>query len=210
MAPFRGRCNMNRLPLITFILFIIATLIVVTCQAMGISEYNARYETLHLLNTKISGMPPVSQSSIDIAMKLYAIKRPPSCKHPVLGKILELGEISGHPLSSTRIITMGKNAFTSWGMLGSVLSHEIEVHCNQTFILASILDAIDEKYEEFNKTYKPPSSPMLVLVPKVYYGLWLMEQEAYSYQIKYAARFGLTEKEVNSIRYTRDYLYPPR
>jgi len=203
---------MNKLPLVTFIVFMVVLLAVSCGQAFDLYVYNSTYELLQKQKVKILGVPEVSQTNIDRAMVLYSIKSKPWCKYPVLVDPIDgiMGYIGGHPLSSTRIIHITGYAFTSWGMLGAVLAHEIEVHCNQSFIKASILDAVDELLSDLKRSQELPRSAMLVRVAPVYYGTWLTEREAYSYQIENAERFGLTKQEVESIRSTRDFLYPPR
>jgi hypothetical protein len=203
---------MNRLSLVAFAVFMVVLFAVSCGQAFDLYVYNSTYELLHKQKVKIPGVPDVSQASIDKAMVLYSIKSKPWCKYPVLVEDIEdiMGYIGGYPFSSTRIIGITGRAFTSWGMLGSVLAHEIEVHCNQSFIKANILDAIDVLLGDLIRSQEPPKSAMLVRVAPVYYGTWLTEREAYSYQIESAERFGLTKQEVESIRFTRDFLYPPR
>lgn len=135
----------------------------------------------------IYGVPQVSQESIDIAMENFEIQVPMLTLYPKLDTDMDeeaLGLAHVFPLIHTCIPTIGPGAFTSWGKLGAILAHEIEVHCNQNWWKA-ITDKI------FNED------------PKA-----MLEREAYTYMILDSKRFHLTTYEQASILYTMLSLYP--
>ena len=129
--------------------------------------------------------PPLTQDSIDLALVLFNIKVPPGAKIPSFDANLADRGITvqrgvGHPYE----ITIGPAAFTSWGMLGSTLAHEIEVHCNQNFVFIRLLDLIGLE------------------------GTNLAEREAYTFEYQHAVRFKLSASELSSIQDTMEFYYP--
>ena len=78
-------------------------------------------------------------------------------------------------------VILGPGAFTSWALLGSTLGHELEVHARQNISYAQ------------DRTERDLPG-----------GLFLIEVEAYLYEIKNKERFGTTEDELN--RYVRRWL----
>jgi hypothetical protein len=86
-------------------------------------------------------------------------------------------------MSKTKVF-VGPTAFSSWGMLGSTLAHEVEVHCRQNFPLIVLKDQLGLD------------------------GTVEAEREAYEYEIQNAGRFGLDHRDQNLIAATVEYYYP--
>jgi hypothetical protein len=130
--------------------------------------------------------PIPSQRDIDLAMKMFSIRTHKHVVGPTYNKNLsDRGITKGTIDSPTRIVEIGPSAFSSWGMLGSTLAHEIEVHANQSFAKILALDAA------------AANQP----------GTQAAEVEAYRYELKCKDRFGLTNTEVWLIEDTLKYYY---
>jgi hypothetical protein len=139
------------------------------------------------VNPKLPGIPPVSQESIDIAVKSFKIKIPWNTFHPKLDKQMSrniLGLSYTNALLNYCVVTIGPQAFESWGQLGTTLAHEIEVHCNQNHVQA-VWDTINNR------------SPITRL-----------EREAYTYTLLSERRFYLTDREYMGILMVMEYHYP--
>ena len=133
-------------------------------------------------------IPEKGMESVKIAIDRFNIKIPenvtliyynPNNKED---RAVTLARIDG-----ARHVYVTDMAFTSWGMLGATLLHELEVHCVQdmSFVWDKSMDKHTKK--SIIASY---------------------EREAYNYEISNANRLGLTEKEIRSIIYTRNKLYP--
>lgn len=132
--------------------------------------------------------PVPSQEDIDLAMELYSIRSHKHVVGPRYNKSLhDRGTTQGTIDSPIRIVEIGPSAFSSWGMLGSTLAHEIEVHANQSFIKIAAQDAVG-----------PGNS-----------GTLEAETEAYNYELKCKDRFGLSKTEVWLIQETLKEYYGP-
>jgi len=132
-----------------------------------------------------SEQPAYSQKSIDLAMQLFAIEVPSSAKPPIFDPNLrDRGITARRGWSGKAEVRIGPAAFSSWGLLGSTLAHEIEIHCGQSFFMISMLDAIGLD------------------------GTSLAEREAYLHELQHAPRFNLTEIDQRLIAETLDYYYP--
>jgi hypothetical protein len=131
------------------------------------------------------GRPVPGQEAIDQAMETYSIAKPDDADHPIFDPELK---DRGLTVKSTWLgktqVYIGPSAFTSWGMLGSTLAHEIEVHCRQNFPVIFMRDQLG-----LNGTAEA-------------------EREAYRYEIQNAARFGLSGRDTNLIAATVEYYYP--
>jgi hypothetical protein len=129
--------------------------------------------------------PQPTQASIDYALMLFDIHIPENVKHPVYDpeladRGLTVQKGIGHPFE----VRLGPTAFTSWAILGSTLSHEIEVHCRQEFALIRLLDLMGMN------------------------GTLYAERVAYQYEISQAKRFKLSRSEQFSIADTVEFYYP--
>ena len=82
------------------------------------------------------------------------------------------------------LLLNGPVAFESWALLGSTLAHEIEIHCEQSFLLIRLMDTVG------------------------FSGTLSAEREAYMHEISNRERFNLSEYEIANIRNTMNYFYP--
>lgn len=129
--------------------------------------------------------PSPSQESIDIAMVLFNITLPPGTKYPSFDPYLEdRGVTILQGWGDNFEVKVGPAAFESWGLLGSTLAHEIEVHCRQSFALIRIKDLLRLD------------------------GTLMAERDAYLHELRHAERFYLGESEKASIRATMEFYYP--
>lgn len=129
--------------------------------------------------------PEISQNSIDRAIELFSIKMPKGVEWPLLDlSIQDRGVTILDGYSGEMRVLIGPGAFSSWAILGSTLSHELEVHCRQNFGLVRFLDFIG------------------------FDGTTMAEREAYQHEIEHAIRFGLTRSEISGIQDTMDFFYP--
>lgn len=131
-----------------------------------------------------AGQPSFSQDSIDRAMDLFEIDVPANVQWPTIDPdLLDRGVTIIDPMGH-RTIRIGPAGFASWGILGSTLAHEVEVHGTQSFLWIKGLDRLGLD------------------------GTALAEREAYLHEIKGASRFGLSRSEVQGIRETMNFYYP--
>lgn len=133
----------------------------------------------------VSDSPILGQAAIDQAMAMFQLRLPRNAEWPLFdGELSDRGlTVKSSWLEKSRV-SIGPSAFSSWAMLGSTLAHEIEVHCQQNFPLIFLGDKLGFK------------------------GSFYAEREAYEYEIRNAARFGLSEHDKNLIAATMDYYYP--
>lgn len=126
-----------------------------------------------------------SNESIENAMHIYGIDSPRNVERPSLNRNIEdRGLTYGFGLSGFKKVDIGPPAFVSWGVLGSTLAHELEVHCNQSFFLIWVAELLG-----FNASHEA-------------------EREAYSYEVNNYLRFGLDMNEKDQINVTREFFYP--
>jgi hypothetical protein len=129
--------------------------------------------------------PPVTQSAIDLALQLYGIEVPATAEHPTLDLALaDRGLTTRGALMDKAIVTIGPAAFTSWGLLGSTLAHELEVHCRQNFLFIHVMDLVGLD------------------------GTGEAERQAYQHELRNAHRFGLDIVDSELIADTMNYYYP--
>ncbi|KAB8029117.1 hypothetical protein [Fluviispira multicolorata] len=145
--------------------------------------------------------PLKNNQSIKLAMALFSIDKNKNVIHPIYDPTLEYrGLTLGKVFSEKRLVYIGDSAFESWGLLGSTLAHEVEVHGKQSFIKIEFINFLYQvlinirnylfKYEhkiEYNN-----------------YGTYLAEREAYNYEIKNKNRFLLNQNEEKSLKAIRD------
>jgi hypothetical protein len=133
-------------------------------------------------------MPPeMTQESIDLAMKIFAIKLPANTSHPTFDPALkDRGLTVSHPLSGDISVTIGPAAFENWALLGSTLAHEVEIHCRQPLLLVMIADFLGVD------------------------GTGIAEREAYRYELANQERFKLDSWDARAIEDTMNHFYPER
>ena len=120
-----------------------------------------------------------------MAIEMFGIEIPPSALHPEFDAQLEDRGLTTRATFMDRAkVTIGPAAFSSWGLLGSTLAHELEVHCNQSFAVIWLLDLMRMD------------------------GVAVAEREAYQYEIAGANRFSLDASDVQLISETVEYYYP--
>ncbi|EFX59978.1 hypothetical protein DAPPUDRAFT_346066 [Daphnia pulex] len=129
--------------------------------------------------------PPMTQESIDIALKMFAIEVPDTATHPRLDLNLEdRGLTTLNGWGSKLDVTLGPAAFSSWALLGSTLAHELEVHCLQNFFVIRVKDILGLK------------------------GTDEAEREAYLHELANSNRFHLNQNDKINIKATMEYYYP--
>ncbi len=132
-----------------------------------------------------SSPAPMTQESIDLALKMFAIEVPPTATAPRLDLNLEdRGLTTLNGWGSKLDVTIGPAAFSSWALLGSTLAHELEVHCLQNFFVIRVKDALGLK------------------------GTDQAEREAYMHELANSNRFHLKQSDQINIKATMDYYYP--
>jgi hypothetical protein len=157
--------------------------------------------------------PELNQESVELAMEIFAIRRPATVDGPSLNETLEdRGLTTGGLILPHKEVTVGPTAFTSWAILGSTLAHEIEVHVAQSFFRIVATDYLIN-WSMSARRLAGKVIPVLKPSAKESFendGTWKAEREAYMYEIRNAKRFGLTDEELNSIWRVMDYYYPVR
>ena len=129
--------------------------------------------------------PEWSQESVDVAMAMYGIKTPSHVEAPEFDANLEdRGVTIMNGWGQKLQVKVGPAAFESWALLGSTLAHEIEIHCEQSFLLIRILDSVG------------------------FSGTLSAEREAYMHEIVNKDRFKLSQFEIDNIKNTMNYFYP--
>ncbi len=159
------------------------------CIFLARKELDHREHFAHVIreNTPQPPMskPPMSQESVDLAMKMFAIEIPEGASYPRFDPDLEdRGLTTMNGWGKELEVTVGPAAFTSWALLGSTLAHELEVHCRQSFFLIRVKDMMG-----LNGTDQA-------------------EREAYLYELTNSERFHLKTADQLNIRATMDYYYP--
>lgn len=196
-----------------------ASFFVLMVSAIGVNvAENLRYENFkeELKQVEIllpTSQPSVTQESIDFAVALFSIDVQQTVKGPKLdSKLEDRGLTTGGVLSLQRSVTIGPAAFTSWGILGSTLGHEIEIHARQSFLKIITGDRLSKAKWEVRKFVGTIFSKLKPTVQEEFEeeGTWKAERDAYMYEVNSAKRFSLTEDELSSILYVMDYYYPAK
>ena len=157
------------------------------------------------------GLPVPGNESIQIALALYGVEVPPNVEGPNYDENLEdRGLTTGEVMGSQKTVSIGPAAFLSWGILGSTLAHEIEVHVKQSFLKIVLKDQLGDWNLESRSVlgkYLPVAAPT-VSEMLGNGGTWGAEREAYLYELRNARRFGLSQEEKASIKAVMDHYYP--
>lgn len=131
--------------------------------------------------------PPKNDKSIARAIEMFGIKVPNSVKKITFDeKIQERGLTERKSFFDMTVVRIGSSAFESWGLLGSTLAHEIEVHANQNILFIILMDKLG-----FDATLEA-------------------ERLAYLYELKNAERFQISNAQAADIETTMNYFYPLR
>jgi hypothetical protein len=132
-----------------------------------------------------AGEPEVSQASIDLALAMFGIDVPSTAQRPRLDpELRDRGLTVRAAFMDKAEVTVGPAAFASWGLLGSTLAHELEVHCRQNFLFISVMDGFGLD------------------------GTGEAERQAYIHELRNAKRFGLAGGDAELIADTMEYYYP--
>lgn len=155
------------------------------------SEQRARESLDRAASAKVvttpDSAPRLAQESIDAAIRLYQIEIPKNVKGPVLDlKLVDRGLTLRNGALAQASVSIGPDAFSSWPLLASTIAHEVEVHCRQNFLAIHLMDVAGLD------------------------GTGSAEREAYGYELKNAARFGLAPYDQDLIRSTMRYYYPQK
>lgn len=139
--------------------------------------------SLDLETIDLTKPPTPGQRAIDQAMILFDIKVSKGIDWPLydphLGYKYRAIALQEEVLGRKSIL-IGKASFYSWGVLGSTLAHEIEVHGRQSIFWLSLRARL--------------------------FGISTAsaEVEAYNYEIYSAKRFGLTKEDISSLKEQRE------
>lgn len=132
-----------------------------------------------------AGHPEISQESIDLAIVMFGIKIPNSAEYPVLDrKLTDRGLTTRATFLEKALVSIGPAAFETWGLLGSTLAHELEIHCQQNFLAIYLMDVVGLD------------------------GTSVAERQAYVHELRNADRFGLGNGDSELIADTMEYFYP--
>ncbi|MEY4066658.1 MAG: hypothetical protein RIR26_2866, partial [Pseudomonadota bacterium] len=151
------------------------------------------------------------QESVLTALTMYSIRVPQHVDGPAFdSELADRGLTTGGLILPNKRVTVGPAAFTSWGVLGSTLAHEIEVHVPQSFFMVVARDTIQNKWTDLRRLAGRVVPTLAPSAKEVFEndGTWRAEREAYLHEIKNAKRFGLSEEEISSIWRVMDYFYP--
>ena len=126
-------------------------------------------------------LPTLSSAAIDEAIKRFAINIPKHVARPKIDHDLnDRGRTSWNLFGGSVAVKLGPVAFTSWGLLGATLAHELEIHCQQNLVAITVKDALG--FDAKNTA----------------------EKEAYAHELSNAERFGLSSAETERIKETLD------
>lgn len=159
-------------------------------------------------------VPAMTQAAVDAAIEMFAIDVPADTQAPQFDKeLFDRGLTSGNLLGQQKTILVGPAAFTSWGILGSTLGHEAEVHARQSFLKIVVYDKWYQFKASLNSTLeqtmtaKASNNKKFPSEGLVSPGTLAAEQEAYIFELDSALRFGLTHRETRAIRHVMDTYY---
>ena len=170
-------------------LFVLLSLACVATLTIAKQDYDARRSMLESeMQTFVAtpeSLPELNQESVDLALAMFNITIPSHVESPKFDPQLEdRGLTTLRGWGKKLEVAVGPAAFESWGLLGSTLAHEIEIHCNQNFTLIQLKDMVGMA------------------------GTHQAEREAYMHELTHADRFALTDSEYESIEATMNFYYP--
>ena len=170
-------------------LFLLLSIVCVATLTIAKQDYDARKSMIESdFQTKVEApksIPELDQKSVDLALAMYNIYVPSHVEAPKFDPLLEdRGLTTLRGWGKKLEVAVGPAAFESWGLLGSTLAHEIEVHCQQNFTVIQLKDMVGMS------------------------GTFAAEREAYLHELEHADRFDLSSSEYESIKATMDFYYP--
>ncbi len=205
---------MQRLPLgaaVTFGAGIVAVAVGAGLEQQRLGEFRRGAAQVTCLAPE--GAPPHSQESIDFAMELYSVRTKANYDGPEWDAHLEdRGLTTGSVLGDDKHVTVGAAALSSWGLLGSTLGHEIEVHVAQSFLEVTVRDELSTSWVTVRKALGSLIPSLRPGARELFEndGTWKAEREAYMYELHQGKRFGLTPRELASIHQVMNHYYPAR
>lgn len=141
--------------------------------------------------------PSISYKSIREAISLYSIdvRGTDISFNPTLSDraIIDLG-------TTPYKVEVGPLAFRSWGVLGSTLAHETEIHARQSIIWGLFANYISAVVNWIRGISLPEHLSLV--------GDTILEREAYLFEIHSGERFGLSQDEISATQDLVDYFYP--
>ncbi|BBH52089.1 hypothetical protein JCM31447_05260 [Fluviispira sanaruensis] len=190
--------------IVPFILFLS---IMFYCLILNYNEKN-QYKIMqeNLIEVPVlypSTAPEKNNQCILLAMALFSIDKNKNSMQPVYDPSLNVrGLTSGMIFSPKKNIYIGDEAFENWGLLGSTLAHEVEIHGNQSFVEIEFINFL------YHYVYEFKYNLLLHLINKsdVQYknkkiGTIKAEKEAYKYELKSKNRFSLNAQNEKSLQY---------
>lgn len=178
------------------------------CLFLSFNEKN-NYTFSQKNMSEIPVIYPINLSSepsadIELAMALFSINMDENTDFPKYdSELLYRGLTVGDAFHSNKQVLIGKMAFDSWGILGSTLAHEIEIHCKQSFLeieFVNFIYTMKRLPEKWIANFFPKWSDSRY--DNLGYGSYHAEKEAYTYEINSMNRFNLSKKEIFAIKYT--------
>lgn len=132
------------------------------------------------VKVNLTNPPKCDQYNLDLAYVMYSINKPIWAKYPIYKEAYcddflycdegVRGAFFYHKIIKRRPVEIYCSAFTSWGMLGSVIAHEVEVHGNQDIGIMSYEQIESEAYlyqynnaERFGLTLSEKTELILIL-----------------------------------------------
>lgn len=205
---------MNALPLACMALFMLVMVVgTLVSHKERLAHQKFQRELASVSIEAPAGRPSHSQESIDLAMTLYSIDAPRYVMGPRYDAWLDdRGLTTGGTLSRAKTVSIGPAAFTSWGILGSTLGHEIEIHARQSFLQVILLDKVTKARFALQRSLAA-RFPSLRPTSRDSFeneGTWRAEREAYEYELRSARRFQLTPAETRAIVQIMDFYYPTK
>ncbi len=200
-------------PALLFALFVVVSLSVAVLSGYEQMRASAFRSAIAAINVQVSlDNPKMNQVSVDTAVAAYSIDIPAFATWPQFNSDLtDRGLTTGGTLDFRRSVIVGPSAFTSWGVLGSTLGHEVEIHCSQSFGAVLVLDLLSSVQDRVAQIFRSPVVSAALLRERnreLSWGTWRAERVAYAYELESADRFGLRSDEVNSIQSVMNYYYP--
>ncbi len=198
----------------TFFAVVFAALSVVVFALLFIERQELRAYKANMLAVQVTmdiPRPTPSQEATDIAMAAFSIDGGVHVNWPIFDAGLEdRGLTSGGTFDISRTIHVGTPAFTSWGVLGSTLGHEIEIHGNQSFIAIIALDGLSRIQQNALTLLASDQDKTKARknMEDISWGTAKAERKAYIYEASSAKRYGLQPDEVASILAVMDAYYP--
>ncbi|WP_338636793.1 hypothetical protein [Spirobacillus cienkowskii] len=177
------------------------------CLVQGFIEQNKEREDLNKMAqipVRYNSLPKpnCNQKNLELAIALFSIKSSNTIKSiSYLSNLPFRGITLGNAFKNNKVIFIGSSAFTSWGVLGSTLAHEAEIHGNQSFFKIELLNFaayMSASLVNNNLFFKYKFN---VTLP-ISYGTYTAELEAYNYELISKKRFHLSLDEVAAIKKT--------